>query len=145
MALFSSSAHHDTPCPAACLQPKLPTPPIVSLWGVRPIAARRNRPPEGRGGGCIGAGVQAPVVPYGEGGYEQMRPFRFERGQPVRLITNPAKPLGTIVARWTGDALRDVSGAKIYAVRSVVTKQREPSLEACREGDGTSRTRLSPE
>ncbi len=33
--------------------------------------------------------------------------FRFAIGQHVRIITHPAKPLGTIVERWTGEELRD--------------------------------------
>ncbi len=56
--------------------------------------------------------------------------FRFEIGQLVRIITHPAKPLGTIVERWTGEELRDVYGENIYSVSSFVTKQRESSLEA---------------
>ncbi len=63
-------------------------------------------------------------------GWETMSMFRFQIGQHVRTITHPAKPLGTIVERWTGEELRDVYGENIYSVRSVVTKQRESSLAA---------------
>ncbi len=56
--------------------------------------------------------------------------FRFEIGQRVRVITHPAKPLGTIIDRWTGKEMRDVYDENIYSVSSFVTKQRESSLEA---------------
>ncbi len=63
-----------------------------------------------------------------------MGEFRFAIGQEVRVRTHPSKPLGTIVARWTGEELRDVYGENIYQVSSFVTKQRESSLEPVLEG-----------
>lgn len=54
--------------------------------------------------------------------------FRFDIGEEVRVVTHPAKPLGTVVARWTGAEMHDVYGENIYAISSFVTKQRESSL-----------------
>jgi hypothetical protein len=71
--------------------------------------------------------------------------FRFEVGQHVRVITHPAKPLGTIVERWTGKEMRDIYDENIYSVSSFVTKQRESSLEAVLEGDGEPGTQPSPQ
>lgn len=55
-------------------------------------------------------------------------PFRFELGAPVQVHTHPARPLGTVLERWTGAALGDPYGENIYQVSSFVTKQRESSL-----------------
>ncbi len=59
-----------------------------------------------------------------------MSDFRYELGQRVRVITHSARPVGTIVERWSGAEMRDVYGENIYSVSSFVTKQRESSLEA---------------
>jgi hypothetical protein len=55
-------------------------------------------------------------------------PFRFEIGQAVQVLTHPARPLGTVVARWAGTALGDPHGENVYQLSSFVTKQRESSL-----------------
>jgi hypothetical protein len=57
-----------------------------------------------------------------------MAPFRFETGQRVRVVTHPAQPVGTVVARWTAEEVQDVHGENVYAVSVFVTKQRESSL-----------------
>lgn len=63
------------------------------------------------------------------------QPFRFEIGQAVQVLTHPARPVGTVVARWPGEALQDPYGENIYQLSSFVTKQRESSL-APAEGAG---------
>lgn len=55
-------------------------------------------------------------------------PFRFSVGEQVRVITNPARPLVTVTARWRGEAFQDVYGQNIYAVSEFVTRQRESNL-----------------
>jgi hypothetical protein len=40
--------------------------------------------------------------------------FRFQISQRVRVITHPAKPLGTVVEGWTGEELRAVDGDNTY-------------------------------
>ncbi len=62
-----------------------------------------------------------------------MPPFRFEIGQRVRVVTHPARPIGTVVARWTAAEMADVHGENVYAVSVFVTRQRESSLEAVAE------------
>lgn len=56
--------------------------------------------------------------------------FRFDINQHIRVITHPARPPGIVVARWTGDELKDPYGENLYEVSSFVTKQRESSLAA---------------
>jgi hypothetical protein len=68
-------------------------------------------------------------------------PFRFEIGQPVQVVTHPARPQGTVVARWPGRALDDPYGENCYQLSSFVTKQRESSLAP---GEGP-RTEPAPE
>jgi len=58
-----------------------------------------------------------------------MGTFRFALGDRVRVVTHPARPVGTVVARWTGQELQDPYGENIYAVSVFVTRQRESSLE----------------
>ncbi len=68
-----------------------------------------------------------------------MPPFKYEIGQRVRVVTHPARPVGTIVARWTADEMADVHGENVYAVSVFVTRQRESSLEAVTEADTGAR------
>ncbi len=62
--------------------------------------------------------------------------FRFEIGETVRVVTHPARPRGTILARLTGAEARDPYGENVYVVSTFVTKQRESSLapEPAEEG-----------
>lgn len=62
-----------------------------------------------------------------------MRPFAFELGQRVRVTTHPARPVGTVTARWTAKETADVHSENVYAVSVFVTKQRESSLEPVSE------------
>jgi hypothetical protein len=64
-----------------------------------------------------------------------VRPFRFEVGQRVRVVTHPAQPVGTVTARWTAEEMADVHGENIYAVSVFVTRQRESSLEPATEAE----------
>ncbi len=68
-----------------------------------------------------------------------MPPFKYEIGQRVRVVTHPARPVGTIVARWTADEMADVHGENVYAVSVFVTRQRESSLEAVTQADTGAR------
>jgi hypothetical protein len=61
--------------------------------------------------------------------------FRFEIGQRVRVVTHPARPVGIVVARWTGEETRDGYAENIYALSSFVTKQRESSLAPAPEDE----------
>ncbi len=67
-----------------------------------------------------------------------MKPFRFEVGQRVRVVTHPAQPVGTVVARWTAEEMADVHGENVYAVSVFVTKQRESSLLPTTEAEATA-------
>jgi hypothetical protein len=58
--------------------------------------------------------------------------FRFAVGQAVQVLTHPARPTGTVTARWPGAALGDPYGENIYQLSSFVTKQRESGLAAVR-------------
>jgi hypothetical protein len=37
-----------------------------------------------------------------------MRPFALGLGQRVRVTTHPARPVGTVTARWTAEEPADV-------------------------------------
>lgn len=54
--------------------------------------------------------------------------FRFAMGQPVQVITHPARPVVTVTARWPGQALDDPYDQNIYAVSGFITQQRESNL-----------------
>jgi hypothetical protein len=63
-------------------------------------------------------------------------PFRYEIGQAVQVVTHHARPAGTVVARWHGEALSDPYGENLYQLSSFVTKQRESSLAPLLEDPG---------
>lgn len=66
--------------------------------------------------------------------------FRFAPGDRARVVTHPARPLATVVERWTPDALDDVHDETIYGVSGFVTRQRESSLA----GEGWEPIPLEP-
>jgi hypothetical protein len=47
--------------------------------------------------------------------------MRFERGERVRVLAHPARPMGEITGHWTSADAEDPYGEDIYAVSGFVT------------------------